>query len=177
MSKEPIEFIGFEVIENGDAIQADARVDGLFPLITNDKTLTAKDVLTKYKYQPNLEKRNEQLKSVYHVMPVLLKSPTRVAGLLFVYFLALLLWALIEREIRRRMKKEEIDHLPLYPELRKCEAPTTDGIFQAFQGLRRHRLLDKDGNVLRTFFDTLSPVAAQALKLLGVSLHHYGRRR
>ena len=35
----------------------------------------------------------------------------------------------------------------------------------------------KDGNVLRTFFDTLSPVAAQALKLLGVSLHHYGRRR
>ena len=42
---------------------------------------------------------------------------------------------------------------------RKREAPTTDGIFQVLQGLRRHRLLDKDGNVLRTFFDTLSPVA------------------
>jgi len=175
--KEPIEFFGFEVTEDGDAIQADARLDGLFPLITNDRTLCAKEVLAKYKYQPNLEKRNEQLKSVYHVMPILLKSPTRVAGLLFVYFLALLLWALIEREIRRRMDQEGIEHLPLYPEMRKCEAPTTDGIFQTLQGLRRHRLLDKDGNVLRTFFDPLSPVAAQALKLLGVSLQHYGRRK
>lgn len=174
--KKEIPFFVVGVAEQADAVEADARTDGIFPLITNvsREELSPKDALAKYKYQPNLEKRNEQLKSVYHVRPVLLKNPMRVTGLLFVYFLALLLWALIEREIRVQMKRRKITNLPLYPELRDCLAPTTDGIFQALQGLRRHRLLDANQRVLKTFYDELSPVAQQCLELLDVRLSHYG---
>ncbi len=53
-----------KVAENGAALQAAACWDGLFPLITNSPTFTLKEALDKYKYQPFLEKRHQQLKSV-----------------------------------------------------------------------------------------------------------------
>lgn len=164
----------FEVTEDVEAIQGAGRMDGIFPLVTNDLDMTAREVLDKYKYQPFLEKRNEQLKSVLNVAPVLLKSPERVAALLAVYFLAALVFALIERELRRRMKEAEIESLPLYPEERKCMAPTTEVIFNAVARCRRHQLLDADGAVVRTFHDPLSETAQQTLRLLGVSLKPYG---
>src|SRR5690606_2598399 len=99
-------------------------------------------ILDAYKYQPFLEKRNEQLKSVLSVAPIHLHNPNRVAALLFVYFLAVLVFALIERDARLAMKKRGIDSIPLYPEGRPCKAPTPDGILGAFLGLRRNRLLD-----------------------------------
>ncbi len=66
-------------------------------------------ILDAYKYQPFLEKRNEQLKTVLSVAPIYLKKPERVAGLLFVYFLAVLVLALIEREARMAMKESPGD--------------------------------------------------------------------
>ena len=70
-------------------IDFDARSDGMFPLITNCEDLSLVEILDKYKYQPWLEKRHEQLKTVYKIAPVLLKSVTRIEGLLFVFFLAM----------------------------------------------------------------------------------------
>src|SRR5262249_13022091 len=49
---------------------------------TNDEALGLAEALAKYKYQPFVEKRHEQLKSVFGVAPVWLKSPRRVAALL-----------------------------------------------------------------------------------------------
>lgn len=116
--KVPIPVILFDVEEDGDAIQRDVRCDGLFAMVTNDEQLDAKELLEIYKYQPFLEKRNEQLKSVHDVAPVFLKKPERVAALLLVYYLSMLVMALIERELRLRMKEARIDSLPLYPESR-----------------------------------------------------------
>ena len=164
----------FEVEELPDAIRADAKCDGLFAMVTNHEQYTPKELLEVYKYQPFLEKRNEQLKSVLAVAPVFLKKPERVAALLFLYFIAVLLFALIEREARQGMEQQGIEAIPLYPEQRPCTAPTCDGILQAFEGLRRNELLDSKGNVLRTFFDPLSAVAKQLLKLLHVSGKAYG---
>ena len=136
--------------------------------------MDAAAVLAAYKYQPFLEKRNEQLKSVLSVAPIYLQNPKRVAALLFVYFLAVLVFALIEREARLSMKKREIESIPLYPEGRPCKAPTTDGILSAFLGLRRNRLMNVEGAVVRTFHDPLPPVAALLLKLLGTKRRAYG---
>ncbi len=108
------------------------------------------------------------------VAPIYLQNPKRVAALLFVYFLAVLVFALIEREARLGMKKREIESIPLYPEGRPCKAPTTDGILSAFLGLRRNRLMDASGAVVRTFHDPLPPVAALLLKLLAVQRRPYG---
>ncbi len=164
----------FTIEELADAIRADAKCDGLFAMVTNHEKLTPKELLAVYKYQPFLEKRNEQLKSVLAVAPVFLKKPERVAALLFLYFIAVLAFALIEREARQEMDRLGIDSIPLYPEERQCRAPTCDGILQAFEGLRRNDLVDAKGRVVRSFYDPLSQVAKQLLKLLRVSPIHYG---
>jgi transposase len=160
--------------EDQAAIAADEKCDGLFCLITNDENLSLTEVLAKYKYQPFLEKRFEQLKTVFAVAPMWLKKPERIAGLLFLYYIVLLVQALLEREVRRQMKEHDIKSLPLYPEHRACAAPTAELILAAFEGHRRHRLLSNDGQVLRTFHDPLSDVARQILGLLDIDSSAFG---
>ena len=163
-----------ELVENEAVVLADTRCDGLFPLMTNDEKLSVREALEKYKYQPFIEKRHEGLKSVFGIMPVWLKSPSRVASLLWLYFVVELLGALIERELRQRMNAAGRSSLRLYPERRESEAPTAALVFSVLEGHRRHRLLDKSGNVLRTFYDTLSEPARETLQLVGVDTAAYG---
>ena len=160
--------------EDAEAISRSSQCDGLFPLITNDESLTLKEALGKYKYQPFVEKRHEQLKSVFGVMPVWLKNVDRVASLLWLYYVVELVQALIEREVRRQMARGAIESLDLYPERRPSEAPTTALVFNVLEGLRRHRLVDDHGQELRRFHDELPPAAREVLQLLGVSTAPYG---
>ena len=51
---------------------------------------------------------------------MLLRNPARIEALFCAQFLALLLGALIEREIRTAMKTARTHNVPLYPELRAC---------------------------------------------------------
>jgi transposase len=173
--KVKIPVILFDAEELSDAIIADSLCDGLFAMVTNEKRddMDPLAILDAYKYQPFLEKRNEQLKTVLSVAPIYLKKPERVAALLLVYFLAVLVFALIEREARLSMKERDIESIPLYPENRACKAPTSDGILSAFLGLRRSQLFDQSGAIVRTFHDPLPKVASQLLKLLGVSPRAY----
>ncbi len=46
--------------------------------------------------------------------------------MLCVYFFALLVQALLVRELRRTMDKEGIETLELYPEEQECRAPCGD---------------------------------------------------
>ena len=170
----PLELIAFEIDEDHQVIRRDALADGLFPLITNSESLSLSEVLDKYKYQPFLEKRFEQLKNTLNAAPVYLKKPERIASLLCLDFFAQLINALLERELRRQMKRRKIPSLPLYPEQRLCKAPTTDLVFSAFAGLRRHRLLDSAGRELKTFYDPLPPVARTVLELLNINPAIYG---
>ena len=130
--------------------------------------------LAKYKYQPFVEKRHEQLKSVFGVAPVWLKNPRRVASLLWLYFVVELVQALVEREVRQRMRARGVKRLNLYPEGRGSAAPTAGLVFSALEGHRRHRLLGASGESLRTFYDELPEAAAQVLELLGVEGAAYG---
>lgn len=157
---------------HADTIDYDARTDGMFPLLTNCDDLPAADLLEKYKYQPRLEKRHEQLKTVRAVAPVLLKSVTRIEALMMIYFLALLVDALIEREMRRAMAAASIKSLPLYPEDRDCQAPTTDRLLDLFRDLQRHRLFRRH-QLLQVFEPQLSDQQKQILTLLGVSPSAY----
>jgi len=111
---------------NNTNVKDDACSDGMFPLITNCEDISFKDILDIYKYQPNLEKRHEQVKTIYGIAPVLLKNITRVEALLFVFFVALLVQSVIEREMRSNMKKAGLKGIPIYHEKRQCASPTTD---------------------------------------------------
>jgi len=160
--------------EDGEAIARDAKCDGLFPLMTNDKSLDLKEALGKYKYQPFVEKRHEQLKSVFGVAPVWLKNVERVSSLLWLYYVVELVQALIERETRQQMEQEEIPSLALYPEQRASSAPTAELVLSILEGHRRHRLLDDQGVELRRFHDDLSEAAQEMLRLLSVNRAAYG---
>ena len=160
--------------EDGQALAQEARCDGLFPLLTNDEGLSLAEALGKYKYQPFVEKRHEQLKSVFGVAPVWLKSPRRVAALLWLYFVVELVQALVEREVRRQMRTRGIRRLNLYPEGRPSQAPTAGLVFAALAGHRRHRLFDGQGQLLRTFHDEVPEPGQQVLELLGVEGAAYG---
>lgn len=155
-----------------ETITYDTKIDGLFPLVTDLKEATLKQVLLWYKFQPRLEKRFEELKTVLGVRPVSLKKVERVEAYCFLYFVALVVDALVEREIRRAMKKERIRTLPLYPEKRLCKAPTAERVLDLFASIRRHRLLN-EGKEVQRFRDKLSRLQRQVLRLLGVRTAAY----
>lgn len=162
------------VREDGEALARAARTDGLFPLITNDAGLSLEEALAKYKYQPFVEKRHEQLKTVFAVTPVWLKSVTRVASLLWLYYVVELVQALLEREVRQRMAQAGWSSLALYPEGRASDAPTAERVLGVLEGQRRHRLLDEQGQELRRFHDPLPAAAQDVLALLEISPQAYG---
>ena len=90
--------------------------DGVFPLITNVDTLSEREVLDAYKKQPLIEKRFSQLKTDFCVAPVYLKEIRRIQALLCIYFFVLLVQALLERELREAMERDNVESLPMYPE-------------------------------------------------------------
>ena len=150
-----------------DVVTADARSDGMFPLITNCRDMSLKAILQAYKFQPRLEKRHEQLKSVQEVTPVWLKNVSRVEALLFLYFVALLVQALVERESRLAMERKHIVSLPLYPEERECKTPSAQRVFELFAPLSRHRLM-RSGRLIQVFPPELSALQRQILGLMGI---------
>src|ERR1700746_2382146 len=87
------------VTTNAENIAQSAAMDGIFPLTTNTKQ-TPVDVFKIYKYQPRIEKRHALLKSTLEVAPIWLKKNTRVEALMFLEFIAQIVAALIERELR-----------------------------------------------------------------------------
>ena len=155
-----------------DRVAHDAASDGCFPLISNDTTLTDAELLVAYRYQPNLERRHHLLKSVQDAAPVLLHNPARIEALFCCQFLALLIAALIERQIRTAMAAAHAADIPLYPEFRGCTAPSTERIVEIFTDLTRHEL-HRDGRLVQTFQPELSPLHQQVLQLLGVPTTSY----
>ena len=151
---------------NTDAIRYSARCDGIFPLATNKKNDTPKEILSIYKFQPRLERRHAQLKSVYDVAPVFLKNPQRIEALLFLYFLALLIDGLVERHLRTAMLKNGLSTIPLYPESRACKRPTADKIYDLFRDVRLHRVAASGKS--HRIPDELSDIQVQTLNLLGI---------
>jgi transposase len=151
-----------------EAIAYDHKSDGMYPLITNDRGMSPAQVLEAHKGQPMIEKRFEQIKTVHEIAPVLLKNEGRIEALFTLYFLALLVQAIIERELRLAMKRENIAELPLYPEQRSCARPTTEQVLRLFSLAERHQLLH-DGKTVQVFDVQLTELQRQVLALLGVS--------
>jgi transposase len=145
----------------------EARCDGIFPLITNEVTLTASELLLAYKQQPRIEKRFAQLKTDFVVAPVFLKEVSRIQALLCLYFFALLVEALLERELRRAMEREGVESLPLYPEGRPCRRPTARRVFDQFEDVQRHELSEGRRSAV-VFTTNLTRVQRRVLRLLGM---------
>jgi transposase len=152
---------------NADTIRYSARCDGIFPLITNRRKDPAKTVLEIYKFQPRLEKRHEQFKTVYQVAPVFIKNPERIEALMLLYFIALMITSLIERQVRLAMGEKQLPSIPIYPEQRECKKPTADKLLDLFRDVRLHRV--SNGHGLHTVADALSEIQSLVLGLVRMS--------
>ena len=159
---------------DAEAVRRSAAADGIFPLVTNAaaERLPTLELLRTYKYQPCIEKRHEQLKTAAAVVPVNFKSVERIEAFLFLYFLAVTLHALIERQVRRAMAARGLPTIPLYPEERECRAPTADKILQVFEPLRKYHLR-RNGRLTQTFADPLSEIQTTILHLLDIPASTY----
>jgi transposase len=164
----------------------DSRDDGVFPLLTNDRLLSAREVLEAYKRQPKIEKRFAQLKSDYDLAPVFLKTPERVLGLMTAYFLALLVQSLIERELRGALQRNTTDPhdddldpqaIDIYPERRRTRRPTTRRVMDVLEPIRRYEIHSRgaDNAEPQLLFDSLTDIQQRLLKLLGMEATTYGR--
>jgi transposase len=150
-----------------ERLTEEARCDGIFPLITNDPSLPELHLLLAYKQQPAIERRFEQMKTDFVVAPVYLKEASRIQALLCVYFVVLLVEALLERELRRAMERAGIEGLPLYPERRACRRPTARKMIDLFEDVQRHTLTSvREPPVV--FATELTPLQRKVLRLLGM---------
>jgi transposase len=150
-----------------ERLTEEAKCDGIFPLITNELSLSELQLLLAYKQQPAIERRFEQMKTDFVVAPVYLKETSRIQALLCVYFLVLLAEALLERELRRVMAGKEIESLPLYPEGRACRRPTARKVIDLFEDVQRHTLVSAEGPTVE-FATELTRLQQKILRLLGM---------
>lgn len=156
-----------------DVLTYDIKTDGIFPLITSDRKLTLRRILEIYKRgQPTIEQRHHTLKSTLDVAPQFLKSPSRIEAFLCMYFLALLVNALVEREMRQAMKRRRLKEIPIYHEGRFCKHPTTEQILKAFDDLVVQRIMGP-GAARHVSQPTLTRFQNHILRLLGVPARAY----
>lgn len=158
---------------NVEALSEAELADGVFPLLTTDRALSATEVLRAYPRQPLLEKRFSQFKTDFAVAPVFLKNVSRVQGLLASSFFAVLVQTLLERELRQARARSGETTLPLYPEDRPCGRPTTHRLIEVFSTIQRHevRVGDEEPRVMVT---KLTTTQRTILRLLGLNPRTYG---
>jgi len=154
-------------------LKAEKNVDGVYPLLSTDPNLTPKEAIIAYKYQPKLEKRFSQLKSIHNIAPLFCKKLERVEANMFVFFVSLMIQALIEREVRMKMKDKEIAALKIYPERRDAAHPTTAKILESFSQIYTYKILDANGDVIESYADDLRDIQKTILKLLSLEENTY----
>jgi hypothetical protein len=114
------------------AITAAATTDGIYALATNlPGRLSAERVLRLYKGQQIVERRHRDYKQTLKVRPIFLHNDDRIHALISLVGTALLIFGLIETELRKRLDGRL---LGLLPEGRAAK-PTGRNILAAFQGL------------------------------------------
>jgi Transposase DDE domain/Domain of unknown function (DUF4277) len=128
-----------------DALADTERRHGLYALVTNlsASQCSADRLLALYKDQALSERAHHFLKGPLAVRPVFLKSNRRAAALVGVCSIALLIYGLIETELRNAIAPART--IPgLLPEGRAAR-PTAENVFRAFTGLGYQRARTTNG--------------------------------
>lgn len=152
-----------------EAIAEAARADGVYALATNlsERRLGANAILSRYKGQQIVERRHRDLKQTLRVRPIFLHKDERIYALVSIIGIALLVFGLIESELRKRLAEltdGEEEMMPgLLPEGRAAK-PTGRNVLGAFQGLGL--TYTTEGIVL----DRLTATQREIMELLGVEV-------
>ena len=115
-----------------EALKRRKLLEGVYLLKTNlTKTQSPfAATLAKYKEQIGVERRFHHLKGPLAVAPMFLKNPERIAGLLCILVWAMMVLALMERQVRHNLQGEPL--YGLYPENRPSPSPTGPALLDCF---------------------------------------------
>lgn len=132
-----------------EAIREAEALDGFYVLVTNlpADQYDASAVLNLYKGQHRVERRFGDFKGPLAVNPVLLKSNRRIAALIFVVYLALLVFSLMERQARQGVEDPSGLVRGLVPDNRLAR-PTGWNLLQPFAWLPLSTVRTEQGLVL-----------------------------
>ncbi|MFI9785040.1 IS1634 family transposase [Kitasatospora sp. NPDC051984] len=103
-----------------DVLDAETATDGWYALVTRltPEQADASEVLKRYKGQNVVERRYNDFKGPLAVAPIFLEHNRRIAALITVICLALLVFCLIERQVRQALGPEQT-MTGLYPDNRR----------------------------------------------------------
>lgn len=152
-----------------DALATEAAADGWYSLIAplpdpGPPARTAEQILLDYKGQSGVERRYSDFKGPLAVTPLFVQKNSRVAALIQVICLALLVFCLIEREVRRALGGDG-KMAGLYPDARRV-APTARMIMYHLSTLDLHI-----GNILEPPTVLFARgIHVQLLELLGIEV-------
>jgi transposase len=144
------------------AIAVEAATDGWYALLTTlPATVTAAEVLIRYKGQEVVERRYSAFKGPLAVAPMFLKTNRRIQALITVICLALLIFCLIERAVRAAIRPDQ-KMTGLVPGQKA--KPTGRLVLQALAGLRLIPAMAGQPAII----PQPTPVQARLLELLAV---------
>jgi transposase len=151
-------------------VQRDAELDGVYLLVAGGKAATLSDaeIAAEWKGQYKVEHCFRLVHQHFLVTPLFLKTPQRIAALVFLIMVGALVAGLIERQVRRALAALQQPLTGLMPEGRDTLHPTVARLFKAFADYSLVQVKDARGRVVESRFARLNPVQAQILKMLGL---------
>ena len=151
---------------NAPALERWQNLEGVYALKTNLPRTSHRltKVLRTYKEQSQVERRFHHLKGPLAVAPMFLKNPERIAGLLCILVWALMVLALMERQVRRELKGQPL--YGLYPENRPSPAPTGPALIQSLSGLCI--IIVCQGDTIVRYLGQPDAPQSRVLQLLGI---------
>ena len=87
---------------------------------------------------------------------------------MFLFFIALLIQALLERELRKKLHERRAPPLKLYPEDRDAPHPTTSQLFKTFDRLSTYTIT-QEGRLCEEYHDELNETHRAVLSLLDIT--------
>lgn len=178
-------YFEIKVVEHADRAQAplellytvdqqqiaqDAELDGVYLLVAGGPAthdLADADLLQEWKGQYKVEHCFRLTNQLFLVGPLFLKTPRRIAGLIFLIMVGSLVAGLLERQIHRALAQRQDPIHGLMPEGRDHLKPTVVRILQAFAHYSIVHIRFPDGTLPRRHFAKLDAVQQQILDVLG----------
>ncbi len=151
-------------------VQRDAELAGVYLLVAGGKAATLSDaeIMAEWKGQYKVEHSFRLVNQLFLVTPLFLKTPQRIAALVFLVMVGALIAGLIARQVRRALAELQQPLKGLMPEGRDSLRPTVTRLFKAFADYSLVQIKEACGRVVESRFARLNPVQAHILELLGL---------
>ena len=151
-------------------VPRDAELDGVSLWVAGGKaaTLSEAEIMAEWQGQYKVEHSCRLVNQLFLVRPLFLKTPQRIAALVFLVMVGALIAGLIERQVRRALAALQQPLQGLRPAGRDSLRPTVTRLFKACADYSLVQIKEACGGVVESRFARLNPVQAHILELLGL---------